>query len=72
MATIRPRVAVFHIHSLNHDQPIASSHSQTASKNFLCFDLFAGRADEDELYQTRPEFWDRPEVLHGVAARGAY
>jgi hypothetical protein len=31
MATIRPRVAVFHIHSLNHDQPIASSHSQTAS-----------------------------------------
>ena len=39
-------------------------------KNFLCFDLFAGRADEDELFQTRSKFWDRPEVLHGVAARG--
>jgi hypothetical protein len=40
--------------------------------NFLCFDLIAGRADEDELFQTRFKFWDRPEVQHGVAARGAY
>jgi hypothetical protein len=40
--------------------------------NFLCFDLFAGRADEDELLQTRSKFWNRPEVLHGVAATGAY
>jgi hypothetical protein len=39
---------------------------------FLCFYLFAGRADKDELFQTRSKFWDRPEVLHGVAARGAY
>jgi hypothetical protein len=40
--------------------------------NFLCFDLFAGSADEDELFQTRSKFGDRPDVLHGVAARGAY
>jgi hypothetical protein len=40
--------------------------------NFLCFDLFAGRADEDELFQTRSNFGDRPDVLHGVAAREAY
>ena len=39
---------------------------------FLCIDPFAGRADEDELFQTRSKLWDRPEVLHGVAARGAY
>ena len=39
--------------------------------NFLCFDLFAGRADEHELFQTRSKFWDRSEVLHGVATRGA-
>ena len=39
---------------------------------FLCFDLFAGRADEHELLQTRSKFSDRPEVLHGVATRGAY
>jgi hypothetical protein len=38
--------------------------------NFLCFDLFAGRADEDELFQTRSDFWDRPEVLHGVPQEG--
>jgi hypothetical protein len=54
----------------------AASHNEAAScrvlMNFLCFDLFAGRADEDELFQTRSKFWDRPEVLHGVAARGAY
>ena len=36
-------------------------------KSFLYFDLFAGRADEDELFQSRSKFWDRPEVLHGVA-----
>ena len=40
--------------------------------NFLCFDLFAGRADEHELFQTRSKFWDRPEVLHGVATEGVY
>ena len=40
--------------------------------NFLRFDVFAGRADEDELFQTRSKFWDRPEVQHGIAARGAY
>jgi hypothetical protein len=26
-------------------------------------------ANEDELFQTRSKFWDRPEALHGVAAR---
>ena len=31
-----------------------------------------GGADEDELFQTRSKCWDRPEVLHGVAASGAY
>jgi hypothetical protein len=31
MATIRPHVAVFHIHSLNHDYTTASSNYQTAS-----------------------------------------
>jgi hypothetical protein len=41
-------------------------------KNFLYFNLFAGTADEDELFQTRSKFSDHPEVLHGVAARGAY
>jgi len=35
-------------------------------------DTFAGRADEDELFQTRSKLWDRSEMLHGVAARGAY
>jgi len=40
--------------------------------NFLRFDLLAGRTDEDELFQTRSKFWNGPEVLHGVAARGAY
>lgn len=29
-------------------------------------------ADEDKPFQTRSKFWNRPEVLHGVAARGAY
>ena len=28
--------------------------------NFLCFDRFAGRADEDELFQTRSKFWNGP------------
>ena len=46
--------------------------SRRVLMNFLCFNLFAGSTDEDELFQTRSEFWDRPEVLHGVAARGAY
>jgi hypothetical protein len=32
--------------------------------------IFAGRADEDEI-QKRSKFWDRPEVQHDVAARGA-
>jgi len=40
--------------------------------SFLCIDIFAGGADEDELFQTCSKFWDRPDVLHGVAARGAY
>jgi hypothetical protein len=39
--------------------------------NFLCFELSAGRAGEQELFQTRSKFWDRPEVQHDVAARGA-
>jgi hypothetical protein len=39
---------------------------------FLCFDLFAGRADEDELVRTHSKFWDRAEVLHGIAAREAH
>jgi hypothetical protein len=43
-----------------------------APLNFLCFDLLAGRADENELLQARSKFWDRPHVLHGIAARGAY
>ena len=51
-------------------------HNEAAScrvlMNFLCFDLFAGSADEDELFQTRSKFWDRLDVLHAVAARGAY
>jgi hypothetical protein len=38
----------------------------------FCIDTFAGRADEDELFQTRSKLWDRSEMLHGVAARGAY
>jgi hypothetical protein len=38
---------------------------------FLCIDLFAGRADEDELFRTHAKFWERAEVLHGVAAREA-
>jgi hypothetical protein len=50
----------------------AASHNEAGVTPLLCFDLFAGRADEDELFQTRSKFWDRPEVLHGVAARGAY
>jgi hypothetical protein len=37
MATIRPRVAVFHIHSLNHHQPPTSSYYQTASYSELQF-----------------------------------
>ena len=39
---------------------------------FLCIDLFAGRADEDEFFRTHSKFWERAEVLHGVAARGAH
>jgi hypothetical protein len=35
MATIRPRVAVFHIHSLNHDWQTPSSLYQTASNRQL-------------------------------------
>jgi hypothetical protein len=35
-------------------------------------DLFAGGADKNELFQTRSEFWDRLDVLHGVTTRGAY
>jgi hypothetical protein len=38
----------------------------------LRFDPFAGRADENELFQTRSKFGDRPEVLHGIAASGKY
>jgi hypothetical protein len=54
----------------------AACHNEAAScralTNFLCIDLFAGRADEHELFQTRSKCWDRPEVLHGVATREAY
>jgi hypothetical protein len=39
---------------------------------FLCIDSFAGRADEDELFQTHSKSWERTEVLHGVAAREAH
>ena len=42
-----------------------------ACRTTFQFDLFAGRTDEDELLQTHSKFWDRTEVLHGVAARGA-
>src|SRR5271169_2156709 len=38
----------------------------------LCFDLFAGGADKDELFRTHSKFWDRAKVLHGVAARAAH
>jgi hypothetical protein len=38
---------------------------------FLCFDIFTGRADEDELFRTHSKFWDRAEVLHSVAAATA-
>jgi hypothetical protein len=39
---------------------------------FLCFDPFAGRADEDELFWTHSEFSDRAEVVHDVAAGKAH
>jgi len=39
---------------------------------FLCIDLFAGRANEDELFRTHSKFWDRAKVPHGVTARGAH
>jgi hypothetical protein len=39
---------------------------------FLCIDSFAGRADEDELFQTHSKSGERAEVLHGVAAREAH
>jgi hypothetical protein len=39
---------------------------------FLCIDPFAGRADEDELFQTHSKSWQRAQVLHRVAAREAH
>jgi predicted 3-demethylubiquinone-9 3-methyltransferase (glyoxalase superfamily) len=45
MATIRPRVAVFHIHSLNHDWETPSSLYQTASDIVPCL-WFDGNAEE--------------------------
>jgi hypothetical protein len=39
---------------------------------FLCIDLFAGRADKDELFRTHSKFWERAEMLHGIAAREAH
>jgi hypothetical protein len=38
---------------------------------FLCIDLFAGRANKDELFQTHSELRDRAKVPHSVATRGA-
>jgi hypothetical protein len=68
------RLQIAHIAASGPDK--RRRHNEAAScrvlMNFLCFDLFAGRADEDELFQTRSKFWDRPEVQHGVAARGVY
>ena len=56
--------------------PVKAFYPKAAScrvlKNFLCFDLVAGRADENGMVQTRSKFWDRPDVLYGVAARAAY
>jgi hypothetical protein len=46
--------------------------SLRGADEFLCIDPFAGRADEDELFQTRSKSWERAEVLHGVAAREAH
>jgi len=40
--------------------------------HFPCIEPFAGRANEDELFPARSKFWDRAEVLHGVAAREAH
>jgi hypothetical protein len=36
----------------------------------LCFDVFAGRADEDEFFLTHPKLRDRAKMFHRVAARG--
>ena len=38
---------------------------------FLCFDLFAGRADEHQLFWTHAKFRESAQVLHGIAASGA-
>ena len=40
--------------------------------NSLCINLFAGRANEDELFRAHSKFWDRAEVLHGIAAGEAH
>jgi hypothetical protein len=40
--------------------------------NFLCIYSVVGRADEDELFRTHSKFWNRAELLHGVAAREAH
>ena len=38
----------------------------------LCVELFAGRANEDELFLTYTKAWDCAQVVHGVATRGAH
>ena len=38
---------------------------------FLCFDLFAERADEHQLFWTHAKFCESAQVLHGIAASGA-
>jgi hypothetical protein len=39
---------------------------------FFCFEVFAGRADEDEFFLTHSKLWDRAKMLHRVAASGAH
>ena len=36
---------------------------------FLCIDFVAGGANEHKLFRSHSKFWDRPEMLHAVAAR---
>src|ERR1035438_2205419 len=53
------------------DNRVAHDDGIGDASNFLC-QPFAGRTDEDELFLTHSKFWDRAEVIHGVAAREAH
>ena len=40
--------------------------------NFLCINVFARRAVEDDQFGKYSKFWDRADEIHRVSAREAH